>query len=226
MNRQEFTRYKAHYLSAIRRVLTEASPGSLDEAGFPAYSHPNLLINFLFWQRIHKVMDFLSASSPYEKILDFGCGSGVMLPFLSMISQQVVAVDVDLKPLELVRQYIEIPENVKVYDAKQFSPEKYSPATFDIIVALDVLEHVDELDQTLSHLCSLLKPGGQIVISGPTENLLYQIGRKLAGPEYSGDYHERGIADIKNALKPLSRIREIVTLWPILPLFEIFTATP
>ena len=62
------------------------------------------------------------------------------------------------------------------------------------------------------------------MISGPTENIFYQIGRKLAGPEYSGDYHERGIAEIKHELTHLAHVEHIATLyWPV-PLFEIFAA--
>lgn len=90
--------------------------------------------------------------------------------------------------------------------------------------ALDVLEHVDDLPGTLSHLMRLLKPGGQLVVSGPTENLFYQIGRKLAGPEYSGAYHERGIAQIKRELLKIARIEHIATLYQPIPLFEVFTA--
>ena len=75
-----------------------------------------------------------------------------------------------------------------------------------------------------SDLVNLLKPGGRLVISGPTENILYQIGRRLAGPEYSGQYHERGIAEIKRELNRLASVEQIATLyWPV-PLFEVFVA--
>ena len=93
-----------------------------------------------------------------------------------------------------------------------------------MIIALDVLEHVKDLGGTLSALLRLLRAGGQLVVSGPTENGLYRVGRKLAGPEYSGDYHERGIADIRQELARRVRLKHIATLyWPA-PLFEIFTA--
>ncbi len=71
---------------------------------------------------------------------------------------------------------------------------------------------------------NLLKPNGQLVVSGPTENFLYQIGRKIAGPEYSGAYHERGIAEIKRELKRLARVEHIATLYQPIPLFEVFAA--
>jgi 2-polyprenyl-3-methyl-5-hydroxy-6-metoxy-1,4-benzoquinol methylase len=221
----EFQEYKKRYRSAIRKVLQDAEQGRLDEAGFPAYSHPNPLINWLFWQRLHTAMNYIEKHAPYEKVLDFGCGSGVMLSFLAEHSQQVTAMDIDLVPLERVSKYIPLAANIQVLDANQLTVSQLVRKSFDLINALDVLEHVNDLPQTLSELVHLLKPGGRLIVSGPTENLLYQIGRKLAGPEYSGEYHERGIGEIKHQLARLAHVRQIGTLyWPI-PLFEIFVAT-
>jgi 2-polyprenyl-3-methyl-5-hydroxy-6-metoxy-1,4-benzoquinol methylase len=224
MNSSEFRDYKIRYRSAIRKVLDEAERGRLDESGFPAYSHLNPLINWLFWQRLRTAMNFIEKHAPYENVLDFGCGSGVMLPFLAQHSRQVTAIDIDLLPVESLKKYIPLAENVRVLDAKQISLPQLTPKSFDLINALDVLEHVDDLSTTLSDLLNLLKPGGRLVISGPTENTIYRIGRKLAGPEFSGEYHERGTAEIKRELAHLAGVRQIATLyWPA-PLFEIFVA--
>jgi len=221
----EFQKYKARYRSAIRDVLRESEGGRLDEAGFPAYSHPNPLINWLFWQRLHTAMNYIEKRGPYEKVLDFGCGSGVMLSFLAGHSQRVTAMDIDLVPLDRVKEYIPLAENIRALDANHVSIAQMTPKSFDLINALDVLEHVDDLRDTLTDLLNLLKPGGRLVVSGPTENILYQIGRRLAGPEYSGEYHERGIAEIKRQLSRLARVEQIATIyWPV-PLFEVFAAT-
>jgi 2-polyprenyl-3-methyl-5-hydroxy-6-metoxy-1,4-benzoquinol methylase len=220
----EFQGYKVRYRSAIQNVLRESERGRLDEAGFPAYSHPNPLINWLFWQRLRTAMSYIECHAPYENVLDFGCGSGVMLPFLAQHSQQVTAVDIDLVPLERVKKYIPLAGNIHMLNANQTAISQLPPKSFDLINALDVLEHVNDLPRTLSELLNLLKPGGRLVVSGPTENILYQLGRKLAGPEYSGDYHERGIAEIKRELSRLARVQQIATLyWPV-PLFEVFVA--
>ena len=224
MKSTEFQNYKARYSAAIRDVLHESERGRLDEAAFPAYSHPNPLINWLFWQRLRTAMNYIEKYAPYENVLDFGCGSGVMLSFLAKHSQRVTAMDIDLVPLDRVKKYIPLAENIRVLDANQVSISRMTPKSFDLINALDVLEHVDDLRGTLSDLVNLLKPGGRLVISGPTENILYQIGRRLAGPEYSGQYHERGIAEIKRELNRLARVEQIATLfWPV-PLFEVFVA--
>ncbi|MBL8091803.1 MAG: class I SAM-dependent methyltransferase [Anaerolineales bacterium] len=223
MNSTEFKIYKTRYRNAIQQVLSETEKGRLDEAAFPAYSHKNPLINWLFWQRLRKVMEHVETGQ-YENILDFGCGSGVMLPFLSSISKQVIAMDVDLLPIQSVQKYIPLANNVEVKDATKINISDLPNNSFNLIIALDVLEHVQDLPKTLTELFSLLKPNGQLIVSGPTENILYQIGRKIAGPEYSGAYHERGIAEIKDEIKKIAHIHHIATLYQPIPLFEIFSA--
>lgn len=224
MDSPSFNAYKTRYRAAIRSVLADSEKGRLDEAGFSAYSHRNPLINWLFWKRLHIAMKYIERSAPYENILDFGCGSGVMLPFLSERSQHVVAFDVDLHPLEQVKQHIPLAANVQTLDANHTPISKLPQKSFDLINALDVLEHVDDLPQTLAQLLNLLKPNSQLLVSGPTENFLYQIGRKIAGPEYSGAYHERGIDEIKRELKRIARVEHIATLYQPIPLFEVFVA--
>ena len=90
MQNADFQTYKSTIRAAIRAALTQAAPGTLDEAGFPAYSHRNPLINWLFWQRLRVVMETVerAAPCPCGQILDFGCGSGVMLPFLGRHAQR------------------------------------------------------------------------------------------------------------------------------------------
>lgn len=224
MKSSDFQDYKTRYRSAIRKVLEEAECGRFDESGFPAYSHPNRLINWLFWQRLPTAMTFIEKNAPYENVLDFGCGGGVMLPFLAQHSTQITAIDIDLLPLESVKKHIPLPRNVRVLDANQTLLSHLAPKSFDLINALDVLEHVDDFPRTLNELLNLIKPGGRLVVSGPTENMLYQIGRKLAGPEYSGEYHKRSIVDIRREVTRLTHIRQIATLyWPV-SLFEVFVA--
>jgi 2-polyprenyl-3-methyl-5-hydroxy-6-metoxy-1,4-benzoquinol methylase len=224
MNSSEFGAYKTRYRRAIQQVLAESEPGRLDETGFPAYSHANPLINWLFWKRIHTVMNYVERSAPYENVLDFGCGSGVMLPFLASVSKKVVAADIDLLPLENMKKHIPLAPTVSIQDASKGALAQLPAASFDLIVALDVLEHVEDLSGTLSELLRLLMRGGQLVISGPTESNLYHFGRRLAGPEYSGVYHERGISEVRRMLVQRAKLKDIATLyWPV-PLFEIFTA--
>lgn len=222
MKNSEFNAYKTEFRAVIRKVLAESEQGRLDEAGFPAYSHKNPLINWLFWQRLRKAIDHIEAGAPYKNVLDFGCGSGVMLPFLCGVGARVTAMDIDLLPFERVSRQRAFPTNLQVHDAREVTLGDLPKASFDLIVATDVLEHVADLAGTLNALKERLTLGGQIVISGPTENVLYKLGRSLAGSEYSGDYHERGILEVRDLLAEQMQVIRIATLyWPV-PLFEVF----
>jgi 2-polyprenyl-3-methyl-5-hydroxy-6-metoxy-1,4-benzoquinol methylase len=83
-------------------------------------------------------------------------------------------------------------------DAKDFRWEEYQN-TFDVVVAADVLEHVDHLDSYLNNIYESLKEKGCFYLSGPTENWFYGLCRKIAG--FTGEYHHRNIFDIENLLK-------------------------
>jgi len=224
MNPSDFSAYKTTIRFAIRAALTEAAPGSLDEAAFPAYSHRNPVINWLFWQRLRVVMNFIERRAPFQQVLDFGCGSGVLLPFIAKYSQRVLGLDVDLLAYSLMSKRLNFPSSIEVRNVNQNPLSSLPAASFDLITALDVLEHVDDLASTLRDLMRLLKPGGWLVVSGPTENIFYKIGRKLAGPEYSGAYHERGIPEVRLQLGKLAPVTTIARLYPPVTLFDIFAA--
>ncbi len=218
MDRKSFRAYKRRFEDATRRVLASGHTENLDEAAFPAYSNPNPLMNFLFWERIYRVMMQVETRQSLTRVLDFGCGSGVMLPFLSSRADRVYAVDIDLEPLRRLEKHITFAENVVFADSLE-GVEKHS---LDFILALDVLEHVEDIDSTFAALASLLKPDGEIIVSGPTENIFYKIGRFLAGPTYSGHYHVRDIYHIRDSARLHVRVETLATLFFPIPFFVIF----
>ena len=58
--------------------------------------------------------------------------------------------------------YIQFPDKIKLID----DIIKCQTIDFYAIVALDVLEHVDDLASLLSNLCKRIVPGGKIIVSG------------------------------------------------------------
>ena len=66
--------------------------------------------------------------------------------------------------------------------------------TIDTIIAAEVLEHIDPLGDTLAFFRNLIKRGGNLLVSLPTENFLYRLGRRMAG--FDGHYHQSNAASI------------------------------
>jgi 2-polyprenyl-3-methyl-5-hydroxy-6-metoxy-1,4-benzoquinol methylase len=125
-------------------------------------------------------------------VLDFGTGSGILLPSLATAAKRIVATDIELAPSQATAAARSIKvEFVSVPDFPSWTAA--NPATLDCIFALDVLEHVeaDELEDLSTEFRSLLRPGGRLIVSGPTETVFYKLGRALAG--FKNEYHHRNI---------------------------------
>jgi len=174
-------------------------PAERDEMAVPSYCHWNPAIRWLFWRRLDVALDAASLG-PDETVLDFGCGSGVLLPSLCQDGRRVMATDLVVGPAEAMIRRRSLA--VELVPARAFNEWAASRSgTLDCILALDVLEHLegDALPEVLSAFAGLLRAGGHLIVSGPTETFLYKIGRMIAG--FVGDYHHRTIFDIDRELR-------------------------
>lgn len=216
-----FVGYRQQAVVLAEKILRQGSPGEYDEQALPAYSHRNRLMRWLFWQRLRRVTGYLDRKiRPGARVLDFGCGVGMLLPLLAWRQYQVTAVDLDIRNTRSFLEAFHI-HNVTVLPADRLS--ELPRAHFEVITALDVLEHVPHLDETVTRLGEFLSPGGKLIVCGPTENVLYRLGRRLAG--FSGAYHVRNIEDIRQAIEQHYPTTALGTIYPWMPLFKLFEAT-
>jgi 2-polyprenyl-3-methyl-5-hydroxy-6-metoxy-1,4-benzoquinol methylase len=220
MKSNEFKTYQQETLQRFQRILQSHADGQCDEQGLPSYTNPNLFMRWITWKRVSVVLRSMESLPRPDKVLDFGCGYGVFLPYLSAQSGSVTAFDLMVDEVRQIGQ-TEGWRNIEYLgDFKEIASRK---DTYDLILAIEVLEHVEDLENTVSTFAQILTENGHFIVSGPTENLLYRTGRKLAG--YSGEYHERNIYDIKKVLDGYFRVRKIATLLPLMPIYEIYDCT-
>lgn len=210
---------KRLFKHAFRKAIREKSK-ILDEAAFPAYAHRNPVIDRIFWGRLAAAERYLATRSP-KTVLDFGCGSGVMSFIMSGLAEKVVATDIEPATFHRMQSAVRFPPNIVFAPAPELAGETYA-RSFDAIVALDVLEHIPDLTEVLGQFKKVLKPAGVVVISGPTENALYKLGRRIAGNRFTGDYHVSNIARIEAECRRHGRVQTIAALYPVLPLFKVF----
>jgi 2-polyprenyl-3-methyl-5-hydroxy-6-metoxy-1,4-benzoquinol methylase len=101
-----------------------------------------------------------------KRVLEIGSGPGSITRLLKDNHCRVTALEVDLKAIEIVSEYCE-----KVYPCDLNDPEwpeKLSGSDkFEVVVAGDVLEHLNDPWSTLSSLQALLADDGYVVISLP-----------------------------------------------------------
>ena len=117
------------------------------------------------------------------KILDFGSGDGFFAKTLfDDTSLNITGIDIDEKLLEKAKRE-KVYEQLKIYDGTKLPFENNM---YDLVISNSVLEHVENLSQTLQELSRVLKTGGQFFCSVMTEkwedNLL---GTVFLGKVYS-----------------------------------------
>lgn len=174
-----------------------------DEMAIPSYVHPNAAIRWLMWRRYRAVAGLLDLPDGAE-VLDFGCGVGLFLPTLVANSRRTYAID-------LFPQYAQLlaaKEDLAVTFLTNL--EQVPDGSLDAITSTDVLEHVDDPEAIGRIFLQKLRPGGRVVISGPTESFLYRIGRTVAGFGGKGGYHKTNVdallVDLSNSGLTLDRV--------------------
>lgn len=98
------------------------------------------------------------------RVLDFGCGNGDLVEYLSAQGCQAEGIELDeprirnnLKPA--------VANQITLYDGSQTLP--FADASFDWIVSTEVIEHVPDIARYISEFARILKPGGKMLITTP-----------------------------------------------------------
>jgi 2-polyprenyl-6-hydroxyphenyl methylase / 3-demethylubiquinone-9 3-methyltransferase len=97
-----------------------------------------------------------------KRVLDVGCGGGILSEALAREGALVVGVDPSQKSLAVAREHAA--QSGLTIDYRLGSAEDVassgSAEGFDLVFAVDVLEHVDDLERTITAIATVLAPGG------------------------------------------------------------------
>jgi 2-polyprenyl-3-methyl-5-hydroxy-6-metoxy-1,4-benzoquinol methylase len=96
-------------------------------------------------------------------VLEVGCGEGLLARELARAARRVTAVDLDAPSLEVARREAAAP-NVE-YLLADFLAHPFEPASFDAVISVALLHHVDAATG-LARMRELLRPGGTLALVG------------------------------------------------------------
>jgi len=205
---------KIKYILQRRKSLMQSLDVQKDfeeweETCLPSYCHSNLFAAYVSWQRLFVSAKLAKKHGKLDKVLDFGCGVAELKRLL---------------PAETSYHYIE-----ELSSSVNWIKSQYSDAigidlndknnSYDVVFALDSLEHNDNFAELVDKLISKLSSEGVLIVSGPTENALYRLGRKVAG--FTGHYHKTTIHDINREIDSRLTLQERVVEPFGLPLFVV-----
>nr|AGU68123.1 2-polyprenyl-6-hydroxyphenyl methylase/3-demethylubiquinone-9 3-methyltransferase [Strigomonas oncopelti] len=161
----------------------------------------------------------VSSLTPQHRVLDVGCGGGILAEPLARLGANVLGIDVvgesiavaEQRRAQLIQQqaahYADAPamrfaesrlqyRQVSLFDllaeeegkaAKAAEAAEGEDAFFDVVVATEVIEHVDDARGFLSALCNITKPnGGLLVISTMEKNWFTYLSHILVAEHVTG----------------------------------------
>ena len=144
------------------------------------------------------------ADRPLSKLrtLDIGCGGGLSSEPFAKLGAHVCGVDADKQAIEVAKNHAKN-ENLRI-DYKNCSIEDLSlkkDGKFDIILILELLEHIDDTNHFLSIALKYLKKNGVVFVSTINKNIKSMVLAKFAA-EYILNWVPRGTHDWNKFITP------------------------
>ncbi len=152
-----------------------------------SYIYSSKIVRHLVWSRYKKMLDIIPEVESHNRVMDLGCGEGTFLPTLDQYFNEVYGLDINIRVAEEIVRYFNL-KNIQLIEKDIFT-NGLSGNSFDIIFAASSLEHFKNQEKVLQELHGLLRKGGLLVFSSPTESPFYELGRKVFGYVKPSDHY-------------------------------------
>ncbi|MGD8913324.1 MAG: bifunctional 2-polyprenyl-6-hydroxyphenol methylase/3-demethylubiquinol 3-O-methyltransferase UbiG [Candidatus Thiodiazotropha sp.] len=149
-------------------------------------------------------LEYIQRLAPLEgkKVLDVGCGGGILSESMAACGAQVTGIDMGEAPLQVARLHLlesglEIKyERIPAERLAQEQPEHY-----DVITCMEMLEHVPDPGSVVNACARLVKPGGKLFFSTINRNPKSYLFAIL-GAEYLLKLLPKGTHDYAKFIRP------------------------
>jgi len=137
-----------------------------------------------------------------KRVLDVGCGGGILAESMDGQGAQVTGIDLADKPLKVARLH-QLESGAKV-DYRLIAAEDMAeeqPASFDVVTCMEMLEHVPDPVSIMSACARLAKPDGWVFFSTLNRNPKSYLFA-IVGAEYVLNLLPKGTHDWAKFIKP------------------------
>jgi 2-polyprenyl-6-hydroxyphenyl methylase/3-demethylubiquinone-9 3-methyltransferase len=168
----------------------------------------------LAYIREHALSHFGKDSSvrrPLEglRVLDIGCGGGLLCEPLARLGATVVGADAAERNIEVARLHAAQSELNIDYRATTSETLAAAGEQFDIVLNMEVVEHVDNVPLYMKSCADLVAPGG-LIFTATINRTLRALGLAIFGAEYVLRWLPRGTHSYEKFLTP-DEIRALLT---------------
>jgi len=143
-----------------------------------------------------------------KAVLDVGCGGGILAEAMARRGARVKGIDLSDKALKVAQ--IHLLESRLAVDYESISAEDLaarSPAAFDVVTCMELLEHVPDPGSMVRACAQLVRPGGHVFFSTINRNPKSYLFAVI-GAEYVLQLLPRGTHDYAKFIKPSELARD------------------
>lgn len=142
------------------------------------------------------------ASLSHKRVLDVGCGGGILAESMARRGAKVTGIDLGAGPLSVASLHA-LDSQVEV-DYQQISVETLAaqePEHYDIVTCMEMLEHVPAPESVIRACAQLVKPGGAVFFSTINRNLkAFMLA--VVGAEYLLSMLPKGTHEYAKFIRP------------------------
>ncbi|WP_177419964.1 bifunctional 2-polyprenyl-6-hydroxyphenol methylase/3-demethylubiquinol 3-O-methyltransferase UbiG [endosymbiont of Lamellibrachia barhami] len=150
--------------------------------------------------RLGYIDDIASLSG--KRVLDVGCGGGILSESMAAKGADVTGIDMGEAPLQVARLHLlesGLEVNYERIPVERLAAEQ--PASFDVVTCMEMLEHVPDPASVINACAKLVKPGGHVFFSTLNRNPKSYLFA-IVGAEYLLRLLPRGTHDFSKFIRP------------------------
>ncbi|MES9962724.1 MAG: bifunctional 2-polyprenyl-6-hydroxyphenol methylase/3-demethylubiquinol 3-O-methyltransferase UbiG [Candidatus Sedimenticola sp. 20ELBAFRAG] len=137
-----------------------------------------------------------------KKVLDVGCGGGILAESMAAKGADVTGIDMGEAPLEVARLHLlesQLEVHYERIPVERLAEEQ--PESFDVVTCMEMLEHVPDPSSVVRACARLTKPGGHIFFSTLNRNPKSYLFA-IIGAEYILNLLPKGTHDYAKFIRP------------------------
>ncbi len=134
-------------------------------------------------------------------IVDVGCGGGLLSEPMSRLGARVTGIDAASEGVAVAKAHAEAGGLAIDYRVETAEGLAASGAKFDVVLALEIIEHVADVDEFLGALADLTASGGMVFLS-TLNRTRRSFATAIIGAEYVLRWLPRGTHDWRKFVKP------------------------